>query len=94
MNEQDGPRAEQQLLGELLKHLKRNSQDERLRELAAGVLNGDFTLHAAISADAYAESLRPGLTNFSDWYQQLDDDALAEEVTRSQAQIDRLTEEG
>jgi hypothetical protein len=42
-----------------------------------------------MSADAYAESLRPGLTGFADWRRQLDADALAAELERARSRIDR-----
>ncbi len=92
MTEHGRPQGEQRLLDQLLEHLKRNSDDERLRELAAGVLNGDVTLSKAVTADAYAESLNPHLATFGDWYQQLDSDALAEQIKQSQDRIDKLSD--
>ncbi len=88
MSEHERSPGEQRVLDQLLEHLQRNSDDERLRELATGVLAGDISLNAALSADAYTESLRPGLTRFADWYHDLDADALAEELTRSRSHID------
>ncbi|HEX8343532.1 MAG TPA: hypothetical protein VF657_02140 [Actinoplanes sp.] len=93
MNGHERPLGEQRLLNQLLGHLENDSDDDCLRELATGVRNGDVSLDAALSADAYAESLRPGLTGFADWYHQLDADTRAAEIERSRTQIDKLSED-
>ncbi|SNY58232.1 hypothetical protein [Paractinoplanes atraurantiacus] len=88
MSQHDKPPAEEPVLGPILRHLQRNSEDERIRELAAGVLNGEVSLREALTADAYADALRPGLVNFTRWRQQQGDDTLVELIEQNRAQIE------
>lgn len=63
-----GDRARARILGQLLSHISRSSPDEKLREMAGGVLNGETSLADAVSSSAYSEAIGVKASGFVGWY--------------------------
>ena len=74
--------GQERLVDRLLAHVEKNSDDGRLRELAAGLRSGHAAWDESLRASCYAEALQPGLDSFAEWYDQLDDADRAAYVER------------
>lgn len=71
----------------LLEHLSRDSADERLREMATGVLRGETTLAAAAGSATYGEAVRGPAAEFAAWYSSLTGSERAEHVAAVRAAL-------
>jgi hypothetical protein len=80
----------ERLVERLLAHLENNGDDERLRELAAGIRSGSAGWAGSLTAPAYAEALKPGLNGFARWYDHLSDTERAEQAGRCRSTVDDL----
>jgi hypothetical protein len=85
--------GQQRLVDKLLAHIERNGNDERLRELAAGIRSGHAGWAESLNASFYVEALHPGLNDFAGWYDQLDESERAEHAERCQQEVDDLNRE-
>jgi len=82
--------ARDHLVDKLLSHVARNSDDERLRELAAGIQKGEAGWEESLGASFYAEALAPKLEGFAGWYQSLSDDERAEHAAKCEDQLNEI----
>ncbi|MFC7527575.1 hypothetical protein [Actinoplanes sp. GCM10030250] len=80
MNSHQQTPDDDRLVERLLEHLRNESCDLRLRDLADDVLNGRLSLAEAMATSTAAEAISPRLPDFLNWFHGLDDNALAEYV--------------
>ena len=93
LNATGGDRARARILGQLLQHLSRNSPDERLREMASGVLKGEVSLADAVGSSAYGEAIGQRAAGFTAWYESLSDTERAEQAEAGAAEIAKVRDE-
>ena len=90
LNAVGGDRAQARILGQVLQHLARTSPDERLREMASGVINGDLSLTAAAGSSYYGEAIGHRTAAFTTWYDALSDTERAEHANAGATEITRV----
>jgi hypothetical protein len=88
-----GDRARARILSQLLQHLSKNSPDERLREMASGVLSGQLTLSEAVGSSYYGEAIAKQTAGFSAWYDSLSESERAEQAQNAAAEIAKVRDE-
>jgi hypothetical protein len=79
-----------QLVDKLLAHLEKNGDDGRIRELAAGIRQGNAGWAESLAASSYAQALQPKLDGFIGWYQHLGESDRATEAERCQSELDHM----
>ncbi|RZU51202.1 hypothetical protein EV385_3010 [Krasilnikovia cinnamomea] len=82
----------ERLVDRLLAHLERHSDDERLREMASGIRQGNASAAESLRASYYADALYPGLDGFAGWYQQLSESERAAHADQCRKVLDDLNE--
>jgi hypothetical protein len=78
----------ERIVNPLLAHIENNCSNDHLRELAAGVRQGDGHLRDFLAASPYSQALQPALAEFGRWYDRLSDSERAEQAQRCQQIID------
>jgi hypothetical protein len=84
--------GEQQLVEQLLTHLQREADDERLRDLASDVLGGRLTLQEAMASSVYTEAVAPAMNEYNERYMAMDQKGRDTEAQRAAAIVRKLEE--
>ncbi|GIE29262.1 hypothetical protein Ait01nite_023070 [Actinoplanes italicus] len=92
MSYQGRSRGEQQLVEQLLIHLQREADDERLRDLASDVLGGRLSLREAMASSVYTEAVAPAMNEYSERYTAMDQKDRDTEAQRAGAIVRKLEE--
>ena len=66
------------------------SSDDRLREMAQSVLNGETDLRQAAASDAYGDALGESFDQFTTYYARLDNEERAAVIAETEHQLDKL----
>ncbi len=64
--------------------------DERLKEMAQSVLNGETDLRQAAASDAYGDALGASFDRFTTYYARLDEQERAAVVGEAERQLNEL----
>jgi hypothetical protein len=85
--------GQERLVDKLLAHIEKNSNDERLREMAAGMRSGSAGWAESLNSSFYAEALQPGLVDFAGWYDELSESERAEHAGRCASTVAELNQD-
>lgn len=92
MSCQGRSRGEQQLVEQLLIHLQRETDDERLRDLASDVLGGRLSLREAMASSVYAEAVVLAVNEYRERYTAMDQTGRDTDTQRAGAIVRKLEE--